>query len=367
MLIVIPTYKRIDSLHWVLLSLLQADVPNIEEDLTICLVNNYPPFRQKIEALVSEIIAQHKHSQVWQWKFIHRDKTIPAIENWYSDISKIAKEGEVIFLHGDDDLFMPYGVSSRYEAIVSKSADMLLSQTDHGLVFMPDGNSIAFKNRNEMRLQLKTKHEVGEIEWQDINSWGSAFIGNHCYRNTKNFREALDLCFKWCDELDWLDWNTRTLMLPYYLPFALKFVCGNLVGLNQNCVIRGISLTEWLNAPFGVPGWNSGFLALTSYLVLSNKDLAANPHLESARASLAKMSSDWLLTFFLDSRLTKEKRQKTLQSAFKKGFSFSIQSLPTNVSLIRFHFLRPLMSIYHSYKIKKLSQNILAFLRTLNN
>ena len=365
MLVVIPTYKRIESLKWVLLSLLQAEIPKTKYDCCICLLNNYPPARQEIEELVCEIKASVDNSKLWIWKLVHREKTIPAIENWYSGIDEIAKDGEIVFLHGDDDLFLPWSLTSRCNAILDQDADLLLSKSIHGLVFLPDKKSIYIRgnfidSRNENR---KSTH----LTWKEIASWGPAFIGNHCYRNTKKYRDALSLCYQGCDDLSWLDWNTRTLMIPYYLPFAIKFIEGKLACLNASCVIRGSSLKEKLNSPFGVPGWNSGFLGLTAYLILNNKDLSANIDLNETRIGLSEFASSWYFTFFIDNRIAKDKLQKTLDKAIEKNFSFSwsAKSLVSNFSLIRFNLVRPLIYFYHNLNTKRFSQDANCFVNKL--
>ncbi|MBT9169365.1 MAG: hypothetical protein DDT19_02724 [Syntrophomonadaceae bacterium] len=310
MLFVIPTYKRIDRLKWTLLSILQAECARSSRVLRLCIVNNHPPSAENLNRLMQDIKTQYPEHKAIEWLVVHRKRTLDPVANWYSAIEEMAEPDETVFLHGDDDLLMPWGVEERARAAIETEADMLLSRSMHGLVFLPDQQHCLMRKASWV---FERSGEVGTISWGEIDAWGPAFIGNHCYRNTKNFRDALALAFSWCHEQDWLDWNTRTLMLPYYLPFAIRKVGGRLYGVRTTCVLRGSGLEERLHARFGVPGWNPGFLTWCAYGVLSNADLGPITELSSARASLVRMAADWFLTFYLDTRVPSAIRRETLR------------------------------------------------------
>lgn len=310
---------------------MQAKLPETSERFIICLANNNPSTQIRVHRLSEEIKSQSAFKP-WQWCFLDREKTLYPVENWYSAIISLADENEVVFLNGDDDLFLLWSLVDRYKAITKSGADMLLSKSESGLIFLRDKRSVYYQGSMPARREKLDVHEIG---WSDIAKWGSAFIGNHCYRYTEQFRKALNLCFEWCHEQDWLDWNTRTLMLPYYLPFAVKHVGGKLVGIEQKYVIRGTVLAQTLKAPFGVPGWNSGFLSLCGYGVLTNKDLGSNVELESARLELARMASDWFCTFFFDKRIPNQIVKETLRRI----------QLP-NFSLCSLSFLRSCLKVF---------------------
>lgn len=313
MLVVIPSYKRTDRLRWTLLSLMQAELPT-DSRRVLCVANNDPNSRVALQDLASELKAHSASAGLWEWRLLNRERTLPPIENWYSAITEMAEENEVVFLHGDDDLFLPWGLIDRHRAIVSSNADMLLSDSAHGLWFLSDGNTVSWWGPLPVR-----QHEMRAepVAWGDISGdlhgWGPAFMGNHCYRYTSIFREALATSFGWCHKQSWLDWNTRTLMLTYYLPFAIRQVKGNLYGLRETCVIRGRGLEEIASAPFGVPGWNSGFLSLCAYGVFTTDPLGTYKELDPARRELANMAADWFFTFFVDKRVPASMRNETLR------------------------------------------------------
>lgn len=329
MLFVIPTFNRLGRLECTLRSLLQAKTPE-GDPLRICIANNAPGTAEKVAAAV-EKAKTHPGAAAAEWIFLNREQTLPPVKNWYSAIEAQAKEGEVVFLHGDDDLLLYKGVVSRQTAAVSSGADMLMSRSLHSLYFLP-GDKLVYPSFPTGA--MLSEGGLAGIEWREVDSWGPAFMGNHCYRYTEKFREALKLSFAWCDAQDWLDWNTRALMLPYYLPFAVKKCGGKLYGLDTPCVVRGTGLEETLKAPFGVPTWNPGFISLCAAGVLSNPDLGPIPDLASAKASLQSLASEWFLTYFVDKRIPVAARKETFARLGLPQKAFSPLALYKGLSLI---------------------------------
>ncbi|MBX7234903.1 MAG: hypothetical protein K1X65_10990 [Caldilineales bacterium] len=286
-----------------------AELPSSrKERLLVCIANNHPGSRDKTHMVVDEVKARFAYLP-WEWHFLDRKETLPPIDSWYSAIRDVAEKDEVILLQGDDDLFTPWSVTVRYSECSQSGADLLLSRSLHGLIYL-SSHEVYFP-------QQFPPHTEGShsrvLDWGEINGWGPAFIGNHCYRNTSAFQAGIERAFTWCEGQDWLDHNTRTLMLPYYLPYAVKLMGGNLRCLDSHCVIRGRSLEEIVVSPYGVPGWNSGFLAICAYGVLSGRDLKEIRALDSARSEQAKMGAEWFFTFFVDKRIPNEVVKNTLQ------------------------------------------------------
>lgn len=309
MLVVIPTYRRLDCLRWTLLSLMQAELPATRnERYLVCIANNYPDSRDQTHVIIDEVRTQFTHLP-WEWRFLDREETLPPVDNWYSAIQDIAQQDEVVFLQGDDDLFTPWSIVDRYIECLQSGADLLLTHSLSGLVYI-SSEECYFPEQFPVRKACNGSRALG---WEEIVDWGSAFIGNHCYRNSGTFRAGIERAFIWCEEQFWLDRSTRTLMLPYYLPYAITIMGGQVRGFDSECVIRGRDLEEILHAPFGVSGWNSGFLTLCAYGVLNNTDLATNAELKSARFTLAKMASEWFFTFFVDKRIQNDVAKQTLQ------------------------------------------------------
>jgi len=306
MLVILPTYKRLDCLRFTLQSMFRSSSPE-REDMRLCVVSNDPFHHNEVAKVIESAQDDFDSAHHWTIRIICRPKTLDPIKSWYSAVSEHALPNEAVVLQGDDDLFMPRSFIQRHRAIRDSDADMILNRTIHGLTYL-----------DSIHCQLDSPISVNrfacapyEIAWAGITRWGPAFIGNHVYRWTDNFKNALDVAFEWCHKQDWLDFNTRTLMLPYYLPFAVKQVGGGLYGLDSVCVIRGGSLAENTESRYGARSWNSLFLNLCTYGVLTDSPLSSIPELDGAREENLRLACRGYAGYFLDNRISPSIRKET--------------------------------------------------------
>jgi len=312
----IPTYKRLDSLKWVLYSLIKTkDITNNIKKVCY-VVNNYPINDRKVHEIVNDI--EKINSTNWIFVVISRDYIIPPVDNWYSAIKEYSDYGDVVFLTGDDDLFLPNSINDRVEAILQNNADLLLTKHFSGLTFLEDSSKIllskCFKNQI---MDCK----VNKLTLED-DRWSSIFISNNTYHYSIKMEKAIERCFKWCNELDWLDYDIRTLMLPFFIPIALIIDEGLVISQNKVYVIRGSNLLERISSKWSVAGWNSGFLHLAALGILNNTELNSLKELKNDRQVCQEFSSQWYYTYFLDSRITKEMREKMFSKIGKPEMNY---------------------------------------------
>lgn len=316
MLVVIPTYRRNECLQWVLQSLVQCDVTGISEQIRVLVVNNYPPAADEISAIVALFRAYKRYD----WHILYRERTLDPVDNWYSAIAEYAQADEVVFINSDDDLFLPWSLYVRYSAISAENGDVLLAQLGPTAFFLDDASRIACTGLVPQPIAT----EPVFLNCSEITRFSPQHISNHCYRNTKCFRRALARGTAWCDVMDWLDSNSRRLYLPLYLPLAVIFEEGHVLGLSVPCILRGQDLDEVARVPFGVANWNTGFIHLPAWHVLRNTDLAAIPSLEKLRDEYATTFIKWFLTYFVDRRVGWRKLMLSMRhTGFPWGRLFS--------------------------------------------
>lgn len=305
MLIVIPTYKRNHCLKWVLQSLIQCKTDNIQESIRVLVVNNYPPAKDEIQSIVSTFSREVR----FEWNVLSRDKTLPPIESWYSAITDNALPDEVVLLHGDDDLFYPWSLAVRFEAVTHLNADLLLAKIDSCLYFSKQATKAyhytAFPNVDSVSANL--------LDFGQIFSYTPQHLSNHCYRNTDNFRDGLAKAMSWCYAQDWMDFNNRTLYITLYLPYAILLTGGRVAGLNKKCIIRARDAEEIRESKYGVPSWNHGFIHLCALGVLNNDELAPIKELDNIREQYSDQFLKWFLTYFFDKRVGFRKVKDTIK------------------------------------------------------
>lgn len=266
MLIILPSYKRTDILPWVIKSILRCDVSNITERKKVLVVNNFPANRDIVDGIVGQFMDEVNFTCC----AIHRQVTMPGIDSWFSAVSEYADEDEVIFLLGDDDLMLPWGLKERYREIMECKADMLLSDFADRIYFFEKGQKYWMPDSlPEKALQDKCARQW---EFWPAKHPEASFMSNHCYRNTACFRRGLDLAFAWCDSQSWLKREVRTGMLPFYLPYAITIAGGKVASLKSKCVIRGAVAEEAIKASYA-DGGNTAFYNLCAFDVFENRAL----------------------------------------------------------------------------------------------
>jgi hypothetical protein len=266
MLIIVPSYKRSECLHWVLKSIYQCEVSEITEKKRIVVVNNHPPSREIVDRIVGAFacdttIACHT---------LHRKETIAATDNWFSAVSEFAAEGETVVFLGDDDLMLPWGLQSRIREIKFHQADMLLSDFADRIYFFDKGRK--YWMSGPMPSEANQATSACSWDFYPAKHPEASFIGNHCYRNTPGFRRGLELAFAWCDSQAWLDRKVRTSMLLFYLPYAITLAGGKVISLHAKCVLRGASADEAIQSTYS-EGGNVIFFNLCAYDVFANRGL----------------------------------------------------------------------------------------------
>jgi hypothetical protein len=305
MLIVIPTYRRNATLKWVLQSLVQCRTESISEPIRVLVVNNYPPAREEITAIVSDF----SHEKRFEWDILYREKTLPPVENWYSAIFEKALPNEVVFINSDDDLFFPGSIESRFAEIERLGAEMLLAQIDSGLFFCKQATRTYyvsdFSDTEECSSAL--------LNMGSVYSFAPQHLSNHCYRNTDKLRTGYEKAMLWCNAQDWLDYHNRTLYITLYLPYAILLSGGTVAGLRRRCIIRGRDAEEIAEAKYGITGWSHGFAVLCALGVLGNAELRDIKQLDIIRVQYREEFARWFLTCLWDSRVDRSMLFETLR------------------------------------------------------
>ena len=356
MLVVIPTFKRNACLRAVLQSLVQCKIDGVGETVRVVVVNNYPPAKEEIGAIVSEFL----HVKRFQWDVLYREKTLPPIENWYSAIFARALPDEVVVLNGDDDLLLSWGLQERFAEIERLRADLLLAEIA-GELFFCKGATRAYCTTRAI--------DTGEdravtLDMGTVHLFAPQHVSNHCFRNTATFRAAYGRAMAWCKAQEWLDENTRTLFLPLYIPFAILLCGGRVGGLRRPCFLRGRDVEEIAEARFGVPACNHGFAHLCALGVLENGDLGPISELEPLRVQYREEFARWFLTCLWDARVGRSALGETLRRTnFQTSELYSLKTLQ-GIGLVALELLH-LKGFRLRQRCKRHSVAMDEFMRTL--
>ena len=307
MLIVIPTYKRLNALSLVLRSLCLNSTERINEKIRVLVVNNYPPFGEA----VAQIVKPFRSDERFSWEILHRYETLPPVKNWYSAICDYSSDGEIVMINSDDDLLLPWTLEYKFNAMNSSLATMSLSMGGPN-IWYGERDLIYFQG---VIPQGRTLND--EYEWLDPKSflkYQPQHLSNHCYRMGTRFRMALEKAQNWFEVENWLEYNHRSLYITLYLPLAMFQLSDSVIGLPRLSSLGGREVAEIKNAKYGIPGWNHGFIHLVGWSVLSNPELQKIGALDDLRLEYKHEFIKWLPTYLVDERVGWKKLRNGLIS-----------------------------------------------------
>lgn len=288
--ILVPTYNRPGPLVWSLLSALRQQVPGtaLAARKIVVLNNGTPPglVERAVEVALLEV-GDHP----WSVSVVNREPPLDPQLSWYGGLDEHCADGDVAFLHGDDDLLLPGAAALRASAIVESGASCLLSRSHGGLFF--DGS-----DAERAYLRPIPKPPIGPLAWRPLTAatcsdFTTAFIGNHCYRAGSALRSAVATGMAWLRTLP-LEGVQQLAMLPYFLPIAVADQ-DLLAGTDASCCIRGQSTDEVARRRFGHSTWRPGVLYAASLHVLERGPLASRADLRAHRNELRRLAALWYL------------------------------------------------------------------------
>lgn len=314
MLIIIPSYRRTDILAWVVKSVIACDLSMIAERKLVVIVNNDPGSRDVVDKILDDIA----DSGEIMCHAIHRTESIPAIDSWYSAIADLALDGEAVFLLGDDDLMLPWGLRNRYFEIVRSNADMLLSDFVDRIYFFERGTRYWMPGM----FPEEDREQESACPWEFFPAKHpeASFMSNHCYRNTPAFRRGLALAFSWTDSQTWLERKVRLSMLPFYLPYAIAIGGGRVYSYAAKCVIRGAVADEAIVSSY-TDGGSIASYNLCAFDVFANRAL---PQYDENMAKVCSLFRPTIITNFLTILLDKDISRKALMTTFRHaGLKYS--------------------------------------------
>lgn len=313
MLIILPTFKRIETVYWVIISIINNDLPALDEKPRLLIVNNYPPNKEAIENLVDSIQKKYpEKAALWEWIQLHRKETLTPVANWYSALEEFAKQDEVAFFVGDDDPLPKWSIKVRYEQLVLNKADFVSGWLCSGIFFYQNGTKLHFEGETP-QLSKHTKTEI--IDYSNVWGWPTVHLSNHCFVYNDTFKKSLAMVYDWFESQPEIGDFNRTLFITFYVPLALLVNNAKLIGVEEIVVYRGQSVEEIIESKFGIRSWNLGFISMLCYDVMQTF-LPNEKGLIGVKNHFIETYKRWYLTTFFDPRISPAEN-KYIQTKYK--------------------------------------------------
>ncbi len=292
--VILPTFKRPGPLVWSLLSVLHQNVGDGDARHSLVVLNNDTE-REPVEKAVAKALSEATHGN-WTVEVIHRDPPMDPVLSWYGGIREYARSGDVVFLHGDDDLMLPGSLAARSAILEESGAPILLTLSRSGLVFEEGDAARAFfpapigSTESARDWRFVAPHEM--------TRFGPAFIGNHAYRASQEFFAGFDEVLSLMRSVP-LEGRQQLAMLPYFLP--LPFLSAKRVaGAEIAGTLRGMRLEEAVGHRFGHFNWVPGLLYAASLLLLESPPLRDRAELAGMREEMLRNVHRWYVPSMVD-------------------------------------------------------------------
>jgi hypothetical protein len=301
MLVILPSFKRIDSIYWVILTILDAEIPKLLNRPRLLVINNYPPNTSEIERIISEIKYNNKNCLNWEIITLQRKTTLPPVENWYSAVFEFAQNNEVVFFVGDDDPLYRQSLSTRHNQLLENKADFILGRISHGLTFFDNCKHVVFDNDT-----YKCSEKITVLSADEIWGWTAIHLSNHCFIFNKIFKDSYELAVKWCDSQDYASEYNRRLFITYFIPLAICYNNGKVIGFDSLVLYRGKAFEDIRRSKYGIASWNLGYISKIAELTIKlNPELNSNQSLINLSAHFNDQFEKWYIPILFDKRISK--------------------------------------------------------------
>jgi hypothetical protein len=346
MIVLIPTYKRTQILNWVIESVVKCDIDGIDERVLIVIVNNHYPSKESVEA----IVAQFDFVNNFECRCIHRENTLPMTESWFSGISEMAYEDEVVVLLGDDDIMLPWGLKNRFNQIEEQQADILLSDFYQRIYFFQDGKKYWLDDE----MPRSPIEEVTAVPWEysQPKHQNLTFMSNHCYRNTAAFRDGVSTAMSWAKAQDFAPIEYATGNLPFYLAFAIKDSGGIVVELDEKCVLRGSIADDGINNEYA-DGGNTAFYNLLVYNTFekASQRLVTQKNKDALCSFVLSNFKSAFISILFNKNIPLRVLLKTMQQS-----DLRLKNLISTDFLRNYHSLLRLIPWFRGYRLKRIAK-----------
>ncbi len=293
--VIIPTFQRPETLVWSLQSVLMQDVRAISpsEELRIVILNNDPGTKDKVEAAVRKSLVfadKHGFNRVTT---IHRDPPLLGIFNLYLGLKEYTSDGDIAFLHGDDDIMISGTLVRRYQVARNSNAAFNIGKTS-GKMFFFKNDPCIYVDDKEISNITATQLNWRWASKQDLTAYSLPFVSAYCYRMGPEFWSCYNQAKGWADALP-LESKIRLPFLPFYIGLA-AWVNKCLAVMPEEVVRRGQLLqSRGLLPPRVITEYaNTGIILQTGLAVTSNEFLGAVEDLDDVRNGLKSAVSEYL-------------------------------------------------------------------------
>lgn len=300
--VIIPTYQRPETLFWSLKSvLLQKFADNKQCECRIVVLNNDLSTKHEVAKTVDRALSIIGQGVFESVQLFHRDPPLSGTENFYRGISEHTKNGDVAFIHGDDDIMYQGSLEKRARMLESHDAAFLINKSSGKVFFFKNQENIYVSSGKHERHISSENSSIPNCRLavkEDLLNYSIPFVSAYGYKIGDEFWNCCREAYRWADALPF-ERKIRHPFLPFYMGLS-AWKNGQLIVCPENMVMRGQLLrSRGVLPPKVVTEYaNTGIIFLTGLAVLNNSDLSAFPELNDLRRAFRKNAAEYIVSAF---------------------------------------------------------------------
>jgi len=293
--VLLPTFQRPETLQWSLQSVLLQDTSKIDsnEELRIVILNNDISTKKLVEDVVKKVLNIVGKGSFKSILIVHRDPPLLGVFNFYQGVAENTRDGDIAFLHGDDDIMLPGSLVKRYLVARESDSAFNIAKTTGKMFFFKKDRNIYLDSKNAI-VATKISPKWRWATKDDLVDYSLPFVSAYCYKIGPEFWACYKQAMKWADALP-LEPKIRFPFFPFYMGLSAG-INKQLAVIPEVLVRRGQLLqTRGLLPPRAVTEYaNTGIILQTGLAVLNNEELGAIIELDDLRASVRKATTEYL-------------------------------------------------------------------------
>lgn len=300
--VIIPTYQRPETLFWSLKSvLLQKFSDNNQSERRIVVLNNDVSTKLQVTEVVDRALSLVGRGVFESVLLFHRDPPISGVENFYRGISEHTRNGDIAFIHGDDDIMCQGSLEKRAGMLESHDAAFLITKSSGRVFFFENQENIFISSEKHERHISAEESSIPQCRLavkEDLLNYSIPFVSAYGYKIGNEFWNCYREAYRWADALSF-EPKIRHPFIPFYMGIS-AWKNGQLIVCPENMVMRGQLLqSRGVLPPKVVTEYaNTGIILLTGLAVLNNSDLSVYQELNDLRRVFSINAAEYIASAF---------------------------------------------------------------------
>lgn len=275
LIILIPTFQRPTTLIWSLQSVIRQKFGTNNFKKKIFILNSDLRTKKSVDESVAFVLKNNLEHEFDKISICQANNNLHSIENWFEIVKTNTKNGDVVIIHGDDDIMLPNSLLFRYYSAVASDKTVFIGNCLWSCYFLMQHSGI-YLDTIDNPYECCNYFQYRSARVEDLTTFALPFISVYTYKINDKFWSLFYSAIQWSDQLPF----ERKIKYPF-IPYFIGLAAYNKMEMGVACVnlvIRGqlFKKRKFLPPKTITEYANGGIILLTGLAVLNNETLINN-------------------------------------------------------------------------------------------